>query len=55
MQITGLANWAIPEKIRKGGGGEEFEDIKFPGVLKKDDVEFPGVFNLKKNSCGINF
>ena len=57
MQITGLANWAIPEKIRKGGGGVAggFEGIKFPGLLQKDNVEFPGMFNFKKNSCGINF
>ena len=57
MQITGLANWAIPEKIRKGGGrvAGGFEGIKFPGLLQKDNVEFPGMFNFKKNSCGINF
>ena len=43
--VNNRVEWAIPEKkqtVGEGGGG--VEDIIFPGVLKKENVEFPGVF-----------
>ena len=57
-----MSYWAIPEKPhREGGGATGVEDMDFPGVLKKQQVEFPGVnFKnvefpalIKKKSCGI--
>ena len=40
--VNNRVEWAIPEKTQTVGEG--VEDIIFPGVLKKENVEFPGVF-----------
>ena len=32
-------NWAIPEKKQT----REVDDMEFPGILKKENVEIPGV------------
>ena len=37
-------HWAIPEKTKRGGGGK-VEDMKFPVVLRKWQVEFQGLIS----------
>ena len=35
--------WVISEKIQTSDRGLTVEDVEFPGILKKEQVEIPGV------------
>ena len=48
---THFHHWAIPEKIKMEEG---FEDMEFPGILKKEQAEVPRCSGSQKISCEIS-
>ena len=48
---THFHHWAIPEKIKMEEG---FEDMEFPGILKKEQAEVPRSSGSQKISCEIS-